>query len=772
MSYKKTILIILFLVLLAPNILASLKEYNQLGGNNSYYQSDTGVASGFFSNPTKSGVTTDSEILTSPQFIPLIDDLDGDGINEIVVVDSNTFKLFHSTNGDISLIESEAGNVSGFPTFMIYDIDEDGYKEILATSSGVGAIDILEYNGTSFHRQVSHNMLTSNGGGIINCKDTENCAVVYSNSFGTGGTAIISGMFFNSTTTGAVTQFASDGSNTNDGYCFSRQPTLVVADYDDDAEDEYIFTYMHFAQSGGADPSDTRHIVIFEVNDTNIVKSEVNITLQFGQDWSDFDTTGCNDNVKDYGGKFTNPLVFDAIIGGNLETIVGIMKDDDEFVMYSYDSIGTIIDRHPDILDADGRIVSNVIRANAFTDTGNTDFCVLGFRDVEQDLDLLCSKLMGSGQDDEEYNFDLHIGQDIDGNTNGLNNVYNISTTFGLFTNMIHAVEHKSVTETGDARSEILTTYGIFEIDQNLILDDELLLIYENPKTDGAILSVDVEKNGREDLVFMTSTNLWYIDDGFTNSGADISDIEFNPCYTSTWKQNTTVEIGIVASDTDGDKVSVRAYLYNNNVSGIAHDSGWSANVTSGTTVTFSFTANLTTSSDVVRIIARDTGQPSLIDEELRSMSVATNGVEFGDITCSETGLGDTNVTPSPNPRFCSNDNDCLTGFVCVINECVVNPDPQANNTFDQTVTRISNASGLGSMLVWVLIMLIIAIVLWMQLGEKNPTTTMGIIAFLEVGMFIIGVKLGYIPFGILLVLVIGGVISMAMWIKKTFFGD
>ncbi len=510
-------------------------------------------------------------------------------------------------------------------------------------------------------------------------------------------------------------------------FCLPKIRSIEVADYDDDNTDEYIFTYEKYDSDGG---SDIIYISYVDVNSSFTPIEEQAITITIAQ----FDD-GTTCKTSNRGKWFTSPLVFDFITGGDLETVIGIMKDPDEFLMYTCES--TDVDegdceRHPDILDADGEIISNVFRANAFTDTGNVDFCVMGYINTTSTLDLLCSSQQAGGQDDLEFEYDI----------TELSNPYNITMDYGNYNVIAHAGEHKSITANGDALSEIITSFGIFEIDYEL--DNELLLVFEQPKENAVVLSVDAEGIGREDLIVLTRTNLWYIDDGFSSSGANITEYTVNPCVDSTWQVNTSVGITVTASDPDGDDVNIRAILYSNNDTVNEQPSEWVV-VASGGSASFSFTANATVSSDIILLQANDTSNPTEIDEIELSFSVGVNGLVFGE---------------------CTTEIDVVEAAALV---GVISEDPTVNNSMDQAMENADNQTGLGTVIIWTFLMIGVAMALWITSGEKNPTATLGVIVIVEIGLFIIGAKQGYIPIAIVVTIGVISLVGIGLWIKRTF---
>ena len=184
----------------------------------------------------------------------------------------------------------------------------------------------------------------------------------------------------------------------------------------------------------------------------------------------------------------------------------------------------------------------------------------LGYDQTANILDLLCaSEQTGQIIETDEFTFDSGP-------------FYNISFGYGdPWIPITHAGQQSTATTSGNNLNEIINSYGVFRLNFEGV--NHLDLIWENPISNGAVISVDYEEVGREDMFVLTDTNIWYINDGFTNLGSNISSYYTNPCLDSTWKINTSVEVRITSTDDEGDLVNSRAIFYQGESN--EQDSGW-----------------------------------------------------------------------------------------------------------------------------------------------------------------------------------------------------
>ena len=610
----KTTPIILFIVLLFLPIVFA--DYTQIGGDDHYFNTETGFFNAQLTDDCSStDITCTARTIASPTYIPLVADLDADGTNEIIAFDGATVRLYHDSS--LTIIDSfTSGVVSAITSAITYDVDGDGLVEVII--AGGNDVEIVEYNGTLIINQSSYlNALTGLSSGtpviLLACDGEERCSAVYEEKDDGCVPCIqhLYGASFNSTEV-IDHETTVHTSSSNNNPCLSGFNSMQVADLDGlDGINEFVFSFSDYA-------ADRFGIISFQLN------SSGNIVMKDSVFNSDGTTSSSSCDVSNW--YVSNSLSYDidGSSSNGLETAIGFRTGSGDFKIYVYDKNLNFVDDYPELSDGEGIIVSNMMRANAFADTANEDFCIMGYQGTAlRRLNLICGS-MTSGYlfSHRDFVYDLPV----DFNVTGLSLIS-------------HATQMSQATTDGNNLDEIVNAYGVWSLDYSFI--DELELIWQNPKGNSTVIPADAEQNGREDLLMLTSTNLWYIDDGFTNTGGVLSSYTINPCIDRTWKQNTSVTITATVTDADGDDVSARAMLY----AGTANqqDSGWSSNFSSGTTFSFSFTANNTASNAWLEIYGRDVENPAENSSISVQFSVATSGAEFGDCITSEsiTPIGD-----------------------------------------------------------------------------------------------------------------------------------
>ncbi len=719
------IVMLLFTIFLFTMIAVSAETtYNETGNYNNYYRQGTGF---FNENINLDEITLSSRALTNPVYTPLVTDLDNDGTNEIIVLDGSTIRLYHDSS--LSIVDSFALDADNeFSNFITFDIDSDSKPEIIIAGRSTEFLYVLEYNGSEIFNQskISFAALTrlTQSEIMIKCGKTQNCLMIYPQLIGnpSANVNVFRGIGFNSSEFGGEVSIFPDQSPRTT-WCFPKIMSMAYADYDNDETDEYIFSVASHEKM---------FIGYVNVHDNLTAELEINITES---DLFDTDeTVNCID--INTGTILSSPIVFDfdSSSSNGLETVVGYMTSDDEFLMRIYNKFGNEERRHPAVLKSGGRIVSNPMLFNAFEDTGNNDYCIMG-QDEEavlhnDEIVLLCGSLTTSGLNTKEFEFDI-------------SELGNITQDYEFWGVIAHAAQHSTITTSGTNLNELINSYGVFRLDTSI--PNTLIHIFENPKLDAAVIPVDVEKAGREDLLVLQQDTLWYIDDGFTNSGGNISRYIINPCLDATWKINTSVEARVQVSDINNDLVSAKAYLYFGQ--SFVQEIDWTANQSSGTTFTFPFTANHTVGSSILRIVGRDTGKPSENTTIDLSISVGLNGVEFGE---------------------CETDSGELLEVEDELDESDIDIQGNALTTGFRT---IGGTLGLSESLIYLIIMLVVAIGIWWQGTEKFPTQTFGVLIIVEVMLLIIGVKLQLIGTGILLTVILTFIIAIALWASRFFVG-
>jgi len=739
MKLSKIVLNFLFLFIIFIPLTLGNEFYNETGNYNQQYRTGTG----FFNSEVVDTFSTRS--LSDPQQAPLVSDLDQDGTNEIIVFDKPNFRLYQ--DNDLEIIDAYSISNEETSNFITYDIDDDNLTEIIIVEAESQYMQILEYNGTDFYNETSYFLTGWSQGGtdansMIHCKGIDDCALVYMNvdsSSSSPFTDHVYAIYFNSSGLGTEITLLTSGFN-EQTYCFPFIREFSHYDTDIDGTTEYILSVSGF----GADYDVDVYVLTFNLDVTGgALEHTASITTG-----SATASTDCSSNSR--GKQITPPLVFniDGSLGNKIESVVGLMVSDNDFKMYSFYYDGSNFDDYPETLNTDGEIIGNIILGNFFADTGSVDFCVMGFEDDEEVLDLTCaSEQTGYLVDTQEFEYST-------------TDIYNL-TSIDPYNTLLHATQISTQTIEGVNLDDIVCSYGTFRVSYSetlgVVTGETLVLEWENPQENSAVIPVDVENLGREDLLILDNTNIYYYDDGYSNSPAIISYYYVDPCLDATWKVNESVEVRIQASDYDGDLVSTRAFLYYGDTN--QQSVNWTTNSTSGTTFTFSFNANKTISTGTLRLQARDDFDTTEEDTIDLTFSVANNGVTFGSCFTESTidsdgdGIADTTTTEE--------------------SEDIIQ-DTEPNNSIVSSLNTITDLTGLGGLVLWVIIMICVALGVWFGGNEYkwDGSATFGIVIILEVMLLILGVVLGFIGTGILITISVIGIIFLSLMVTRWFSGS
>ena len=567
-----------------------------------------GGTSLFNANLQSDDITEVARSVSDARLQPLVGDLDNDGINEIVAIGGQTINIFQ---GSSLTIKTGSSAIATIDHAILYDIDGDDTLEVITT--GGSYLTIFDFNGTTLSLTSNFTMPYLSADTeefMIGCRGTNDCLLVTA-PFSSGVPSVES-LYVARFTSAGIYNNTEVKTNINNGdYYLPRIRCVTTADYDDDGTTEFIFTAYGYSNT---------NLCTWWI-DTDAITG---ITEEYEECFS------AGDIALDYKRHdFSCPSVYDYDVGEpGLETVIAYQEGGtDDFEIRIFDSgmgdsdIDTI-DTHYTVFN-DGHLISNIMRINAFGDTGQTDYCALGVDTSDDEIVLLCgSQMTGSflGLGDTasfEYDGSLY---------------YDLSDEENLYVTSSMAIQSVSTTTSGTNLDEILTPYGVFYIDYEG--DDELLPLYDIPYSDGSAVSSDVEQVSRDDILYLTNSGLlWYIDDGFVNQPGEIDEWEVDPCD-AVWKQNTSVGITLKLYDDEGDLVQGRAILYEGDAN--EQDTGWTANVSSGSTVNFFFDGGANqTGIGTLSLYARDSENPTVNDSVNIAFSVGTDGVEFGDCTQS-----------------------------------------------------------------------------------------------------------------------------------------
>lgn len=783
---KAYIYMILLIMLIST---ASAYDYFSQEG----FHGDTGTfVSGFTATPHSQGIGT-------PQQMPLISDLDDDGQLEIIIMDGGTFRVFH--NETLQTADTASTGFSGHNSnFIAYDIDGDGLKElIVASETGNREIYIADYNNSQFtgHHSFNWNMTgaltpiqqnadseANENEAALNCRAANDCAMVITQSVNGQSVNNLTAIHFNSTN---ATNHASIQDTTDPSSSLTCLPNIVkelaAGDYDNDGNIEYVID----ARSVGiptASITETRLWVIW------FDASSSGITVEHSDDYSDIyefpansGTLCYNQGVND-NARLSSVTLSNYLGGSEMQTAIAYMTTSSKFIVRLWDSAGSNIDRFPDVDDVEGQLISNVVTGKFYASSSGDDFCAFGFDKTTGTLgevQAMCGTLAASeGQSDKIYSIEL---SDMSDTSILFNITINDEEDYYRYNSLLWSADHSTskldmcnllVCGIGTPANvdELVTPYGIFELTHDsgglggcaIGGNCALTELWQNPySADGGMISYDAQNNGKDDILYMTSGGLYYLDDRSIDNPAYISNVDFNPCPVGTVVGiNTTMIIGVQVKDPDGtSKVGARAVAYAGGTN--EQDSGWSVNVTSGNTLTFTFAMNETITNGQIIVYGRDVANPDTLDSKTYAFTVQENGLLYNEQTCS-----DSFESPSSTNTTVLNASNAATlqGDV-------------NNNLITGSIVQISAFTKLSSTLIMIGIMLFVTIALFMtkNIFRDGIGSFQGKMVGAWLGAFLcnclillIFTLLGLVSPLITITLFILVLVIFGLWVRTTFF--
>jgi len=657
----------IFLLLLIP--LAFSQDYRSVGGGSGNFKVSE-------VNKFNSALGTDNSYqypLTDGVGMPLVSDLDGDNVSEIVVLDNDGIILFHYQDFELTPIDSydlQDDGVSGsyYSNLVLEDIDGDGFDNIIIHSQIFHRITILSYNGSEISRDKEYNQSygvymgddrTSDS--VLGCSPSA-CIVAYNryNTFIGGQIPYIYYSSFN--LSGMVEGVIWAGVGAGDpNICFPEFGFMTYSSVND------AFYFV------GSEPSSDLKIFSLTINNS-------------GHVLNDFDNIGYtylapSNNCESRGvDELSSPVVGQLSPSGDEEIVFSFMHDPDEYRYIAYKSDLSELDIFPNSVQVDGVFISNPFFGNFFSTSGDNDVCVLGLDEPEEELVLSCAS--------KSYTF---VGY-IDNVRYRMPRPYNFNLSFNdrVFSISAHAIN----SDVNNKADEILTTYGVIQIpyydDLSLSYKTGMILlpfygegsslvqtIYEqSSEVERAYILADVEGVGYPDMIGMSYNNLAVVDDGYVNQAPYLQYCsEIKPCFSEgAWQLGTKVRVYPVPVDPDGDSVRAMTIL-NYGETNVSYwiNSSWSAWFSSGTTISISSTDNLTPvlEETTLRIIIQDEFYHNSTYDYTYSTEI--NGTYWTDCSyCA--GITEDEYQESIESPECDSDSDCSSlgdDYICSGGNCV-----------------------------------------------------------------------------------------------------
>lgn len=562
---KWFILLVLIIVSISVNA-----TYLQIGGDDSTFVEDN---RGLFNEllTTVPSRDIDSRTLFNSKFIPLVANFNNNSFGlEVAVFDDNGIKIYRAS--DLNPISENSVTIDDYMTAQAMDYDNNGIVDIIALNPESEVLAVFEYYhwlpGWAVKNLTSLASYTHDTDAemIFKCSDDKKCLILWSRKRDAGSLGSERELYVASYNLTSGTKSAEvlvdvvdtcGGTKDTSNFCFPKIPFIASEDYDTDGEIEFIFSYMDVCLQNGVD--EDIFIRVFNISNQagHIPQEEdyVEVTrpgnlLNEGVDGLDVCRTG-------HAGKyFTSPLVadLDDIPNNDLQIVIGHAHDEDEFKMTSYNSQLIEINDYPETFLADGEIISNVIKVNAF-DTGMQDFCVVGYigdstlcESLNCTVNILCASL---GEVGSVLGIPYFSDEWVD--SGELLSLQDINEGYWNFTNMAHAVQTKSTAYRGSVDSEeILTSFGVLELGGGLPLTtrEDLNVIWSNPKHTQyqQCINIPSQSDGEKfDIFCQVRNNIFRIDDHFVNQNAYIGNNSYiDPCTDQPWK----LQIGNYTGDT------------------------------------------------------------------------------------------------------------------------------------------------------------------------------------------------------------------------------
>lgn len=727
--------------------------------------------------------------LSSGSQVPVIDDLDNNGVKEIIVLDSGTIKVYQGKSlvlVDTYIIKGSHNDISNI---VIEDIDLVGNKEIIFFNTLEEELTVLNYTDGNIdlygNYTVSDLILTASRfypSSMLSCRNPDvnpgiytevDCLVVYE-AQGTVATGGGYNNFFGFDKNGL-----SDYNNTLYPYvndlieCIPATKIMPIADLVDsngdpiqDGKFEFILAEYVLTDAAGGTYNKKEGFAISLIEYTSGSKPKVVKRIEYPiSDWrTPAFNWRCDNTTRNY---ISSPLVWNWDGAGISEIGVGGLNGLQTFKIWVFDSAGNMKDDYPEITSADGTILSNAVKMSAFQDSDDDDICVMGYDYADGQIDLLC------GTEDTQDGLWEHVEFHMNTTTAGWDLAPATSNSQHP-SSFIHASQQiqEETVWSGFTQNfkEIVTGYGVLKLlnkhiegadsvscSTPFINNCHLTSVWVSSYENSIIYPIEFEDiDSKADLIVKQYNALRYIDDGYSKSSCDeyscLTEYTINPCIDATWQINTSLEVTVQTADIDGDLVSVNVILYEGSTN--EHETGWSANVSSTTILTFTeLLINKTISNGNLIIQIRDVDTPLDFEEIELSFSVSAQGVEFG---------------------------GCITTFTAiplVEDNGISTTGTQIGNNSAETIMADFQAwTGLGTELLLIFVMIVVSIVLLVTTAQnrmlaEHTLIVVGIIAFIDILILFFGTILGWISAAYLITISVLGLIALGLGVYRSISG-
>ncbi len=651
---KYALLLILFLM-----IPFSFADYPQLGGQDTQYNGDKAR----FVNGTTP--TEYIQNLLSPSEYPLSFDMDGDGTQEIIVVDDATFKMYDSQLNLIDGWPIDSYDFRGV-NYVLGDHDKDGKGEIAYVLGIADYMTAVEWNGTEFEQIINDGDLA----GILH--DDGDCIIaqaVDKNGYvgqcinRKGGTSISSkmvGFFWNASKKDDTELLNWDGPELYDLTCFPEGATIQADDINKDGTIDYISNYFAVQSSGN---SDGVYTTAFRINKNGNVIPTFNTYHNLGDIVSGTGGKTCYDEGYNLTEFVTNLVLgeFDGISSNGKEWAYAFRIDSgdrERFRLGIFENDGTAILKKPDLLGdyEKGRIISNTFVGDFFTDTGEEDPCVIGYNSVDDQINMLClnprTTEVGLGSRWYEWQFDS-------------SNIGLVNEGFKQYSRITHSIE--IIGGGNPDRNEVLTPYGTFKLNNDCTLNFCTMdYDYDSSRRKSVTIPTDIDLNGFSELLILQTNSLWLqYDDVQPQAPIITGTYSIDPCLEEPWEVNTTVSIRYTAIDADSPELTAWVELYSDTAYTVTSSN---RSVVSGETITFNPYELVASTIDPNAKLRLYVSDGDYITSEELYFSVGLEG-NTRPSSCVTSGVFETQIADLPTQ--CFTDSDCSTSEKCVASICI-----------------------------------------------------------------------------------------------------
>ena len=375
---KNIIISIIVLILILPSVFSS--DYTRTG--------DNGFATGEGQYQAGTQTTTTTKTIGSVIYPPLIGDVTGDGNNEVITIVGGTVTIRNGSN--LLNARSQGTGYSSTSNILIFDIDGDGINEILigedikldpASNRNI-SISIINVSSTNALLQntiildVSTGSFNYDGGEVvIGCETVNSCSVVALRFYETpGGTQDQAYAISFNSTSGGARLILKTSEDVDDQMCFPQVRYMDIATINNTVT--YLVSYLEEDANSNAE----RQMIHAFSSTMTEIKEHLEIAN------TDIFATSDISNCESIQGIIAKEQITAPIVNGGL-VWVGFQESVDQYKLRAYNEDGTEFDTYPAIEDGEGDLISNPFKMRAYPDDGeDTSTCVMGQDESAKDV--------------------------------------------------------------------------------------------------------------------------------------------------------------------------------------------------------------------------------------------------------------------------------------------------------------------------------------------------------------------------------------------------